>query len=389
MQFYKNKKIRYFDLVIAIVIAFISIKVIDNYKVLFAALGKLMSIISPFIFALIIAYILNPIMSFFERKFKLRRGLSILITYILIIVAITLFIVDLLPKITSNILDMVKNIPQFTVIAQEWFNNLLDNEGIKNVLNSTGNLNIRPDFVVSKLSNIISTILDTILSKTLSITNSFIKWVFGFIISIYVLADKEKFIETTKKFIYIIMKEKKADKFLNFFRNIDYMIGLYIGTKAIDSSIIATIAFVGLSIIKSPYTLLIAIIVGITNMIPYFGPFVGMTIGFFINLFFSPIKAFIVLIFLFLLQQFDGWYLDPKLIGGKVGLPPFLIIFAVTLGGGLYGPIGMILAVPTMAVIKIYIDKILAKYGKKSNRNNDNKEEKVNIQSDEECSVIK
>lgn len=280
MQFYKNKKIRYFDLVIAIVIAFISIKVIDNYKVLFAALGKLMSIISPFIFALIIAYILNPIMSFFERKFKLRRGLSILITYILIIVAITLFIVDLLPKITSNILDMVKNIPQFTVIAQEWFNNLLDNEGIKNVLNSTGNLNIRPDFVVSKLSNIISTILDTILSKTLSITNSFIKWVFGFIISIYVLADKEKFIETTKKFIYIIMKEKKADKFLNFFRNIDYMIGLYIGTKAIDSSIIATIAFVGLSIIKSPYTLLIAIIVGITNMIPYFGPFVGMTIGF-------------------------------------------------------------------------------------------------------------
>lgn len=370
MQFYKTKRFRYFDLIIAIVIAYLSIKVIDNYKIIFIGLGKLLSIVSPFIYALIIAYILNPIMTFFEKRFKLKRGISILITYVLIIVIITIFSIYLLPKITSNILDMLKNIPQFAVILQNWFNNLFSNEAIQNILNSTGSLNVKPDFIVGKLSNIVATILNGLLDRTLSFTNSFVKWIFGFIISIYVLSDKEKFIEVIKETIYIVLKEKNGDRFIGFFKNIHYMIGLYIGTKAIDSLIIAIIAFIGLSIIKSPYLIIIALVVGVTNMIPYFGPFLGMVVGFIINLFFSPIKAFVVLIFLFLLQQFDGWYLDPKLIGDKVGLSPFLIIFAVTLGGGIYGPIGMLLGVPTMAVVKIYIDKFLTKYHNSKEENN-------------------
>lgn len=382
MQFYKSKKIRYFDLIIAIVIAYLSIKVIDNYRIIFTGLGKLLSIVSPFIYALIIAYILNPIMKFFEKRFKLKRGISILITYVLIIVSISIFSIYLLPKITSNILDMLKNIPQFAVITQNWFNDLLSNESIQNIISSTGTLNVKPDFVIGKLSNIIATILNNLLDRTLSFTNSFVKWIFGFIISIYVLSDKEKIINVIKEFIYIVLKEKNGEKFIGFFKNIHYMIGVYIGTKAIDSLIIGIIAFVGLSIIKSPYVFLIALVVGITNMIPYFGPFVGMVVGFIINLFFNPIKAFVVLLFLFLLQQFDGWYLDPKLIGDKVGLSPFLIIFAVTLGGGLYGPIGMILAVPIMAVTKIYIDKFLDRY-------HNSKEEIIIEEANNECSSNK
>lgn len=382
MQFYKSKKIRYFDLIIAIVIAYLSIKVIDNYRIIFSGLGKLLSIVSPFIYALIIAYILNPIMKFFENRFKLKRGISILITYVLIIVSISIFSIYLLPKITSNILDMLKNIPQFAVITQNWFNDLLSNESIQNIISSTGTLNVKPDFVIGKLSNIIATILNSLLDRTLSFTNSFVKWIFGFIISIYVLSDKEKIINVVKEFIYIVLKEKNGEKFIGFFKNIHYMIGVYIGTKAIDSLIIGIIAFVGLSIIKSPYVFLIALVVGITNMIPYFGPFVGMVVGFIINLFFNPIKAFAVLLFLFLLQQFDGWYLDPKLIGDKVGLSPFLIIFAVTLGGGLYGPVGMILAVPIMAVTKIYIDQFLDRY-------HNSKEEIIIEETNNECSSNK
>jgi len=362
LQIHKNKKIRYFDLIIAIIIIYISIKIIDNYKIIFSILGKLFSIVSPFLFALIIAYILNPIMKLFEKKFKFKRGISILFTYISIVVAIIVFSVCVLPKVTSNILDMLKSIPQFAMIAQEWFNNILNNEVVKSIINTTGNFSIKPDFIISKASSVMATILNTLLSKTLSFTNSFIRWVFGFIISIYVLFDKEKIMQFAKKIIYISLKKKNGDRFIRFFKNIHNMIGVYIGIKAIDSLIIGIIAFVGLSIIRSPYVFLIALVVGVTNMIPYFGPFVGISVGFLINLFFSPLKAFVVLLFLFLLQQFDGWYLDPKLIGNKVGLSPLLIIFAVTLGGGLYGPIGMILAVPIMAVIKIYIDKFLQEY---------------------------
>lgn len=387
LQIHKNKKIRYFDLIIAIIIIYISIKIIDNYKIIFSALGNLFSIVSPFLFALIIAYILNPIMKLFEKKFKFKRGISILFTYISIVVAITIFSVCVLPKITSNILDMLKSIPQFAMIAQEWFNNILNNEVVKSIINTTGNFSITPDFIISKASSVMATILNTLLSKTLSFTNSFIRWVFGFIISIYVLFDKEKIIQFAKKIIYISLKEKNGSRFIRFFKNIHNMIGIYIGIKAIDSLIIGIIAFVGLSIIKSPYVFLIALVVGVTNMIPYFGPFVGMVVGFFVNLFFSPLKAFVVLLFLFLLQQFDGWYLDPKLIGGKVGLSPLLIIFAVTLGGGLYGPIGMILAVPIMAVTKIYIDKFLHGYDR--NIDNDTKKEKNQIEAHEECSIDK
>lgn len=113
---------------------------------------------------------------------------------------------------------------------------------------------------------------------------------------------------------------------------------------------------------KSEYALLLSVVVGITNMIPYFGPFIGMVVGFFINVFISPMKAVIVLIYLFILQQFDAWYLDPKLIGNRVGLSPFLVILGVTLGGAIYGPIGMILGSPVMSVIRIYTLKLIKKF---------------------------
>lgn len=362
MQFLKDKKFKYFDLVLAIVIAFILIRTIDNYTFLMSGLSKFLAIISPFTFAFIIAYILNPIMNLLEKKCKLKRAMSLLITYIFIIGVVTLFSVDLMPKIYNSLLDIIKNAPQFANEAQEWLNRFLLDEKIQSFITSTGMTNIKPDFLVSKFSSNIILIINTIFSKTLVFTNYFIKWIFGFIISIYVLYDKERFLSIAKKFIYIVFKDKNTNRLLNFTKNIHRMIGIYIGIKAVDSLIIAVLAFIGLSIIKSPYILIITVVVGVTNMIPYFGPLVGMVVGFIINIFFNPLKAFIVLLFIFLLQQFDGWYLDPKLVGGKVGLSPFLVILAVTVGGGLYGPIGMLLATPTMAVIKIYVDKLFSKY---------------------------
>ena len=125
--------------------------------------------------------------------------------------------------------------------------------------------------------------------------------------------------------------------------------------------IIGVLAFILLNIVQSEYAILLAILVGITNMIPYFGPFIGEIIGLLINIFVSPMKGIIVFLTLFSLQMFDGWYLDPKLIGNKVGVRPFWIIYAVVIGGGFFGPIGMLLASPTAATIKIYYKKLLVK----------------------------
>ena len=161
-------------------------------------------------------------------------------------------------------------------------------------------------------------------------------------------------------------KEKKGKSFENFVRTLHKMIGVYIGTKAIDSTIIGFLSLVGMLIIGIPYAFLLSLVVGFTNMIPYFGPFLGMVVAFSINIFINPTKAIIVLIFLFLLQQFDAWYLEPKLIGNKVGLSPFLIILGVTIGGGFYGPIGMILASPVMAIIRVYTDRKLEEFREKN-----------------------
>lgn len=360
-----RRKIKHFDLIISVILIYVVIKLINNYKTWFNIFENIITIISPFIFSLIIAYILNPFMKLIERKFSVSRKISILVTYVFIILFISIFTIYLLPKITYNIIDIVKSVPKFTNDTQIFLNKFITENNLIELINSSGMNNLKPDFIIGKTSEFVVRILDALLSKTWSFTNSFIKWVFGFIISIYVLYDKEKFINVGKKFICITLNEKNGLKVIELLKNLHYMIGLYIGTKALDSAIIGGLAFVGLTILKSPYPLLIAFVVGVTNMIPYFGPFIGMVVAFTINIFFSIFKAITVLVFLFLLQQFDAWYLDPKLIGDKVGLTPFLVIFAVTLGGGIYGPIGMILAVPIVAVIKLYVDKLIKRYDNK------------------------
>ncbi|CAM2962425.1 AI-2E family transporter [Hathewaya histolytica] len=366
MDFKKFKDKKYMDIIIPIAIAaflvFISsimfLKLLDITPYFLNRIGNIYSIISPFIYGIIIAYILNPLMRFLEKKFKLKRSISILCTYLIIVGLFIIVIIYLLPKITTSIMEILRSVPQYTRATERWVNNLLNNSKAGELINTSVGANFNPEKLISKASEFSISVLNSFLANLLSITNYFIKWIFGFLIAIYVLADKENFKYVSKKAIYKTLKEKNGNRFLRLLSTLNSMIGTYIGTKALDSLIVAIIALIGLMFIKSPYALLIAIAVGITNMIPYFGPFVGMFVAGVINIFYSPIKALIVVGFLFLLQQFDGWYLDPKLIGDKVGLSPFLVMLAVTLGGGLYGVVGMILSVPVMAVIKIYVDKV-------------------------------
>lgn len=170
-----------------------------------------------------------------------------------------------------------------------------------------------------------------------------------------------------KTLTYMSLKEKNGSRLVSFIRTYNKMIGMYVGIKAIDSMIIGSLALIGLSILKVPYAPLLALIVGITNMIPYFGPLVGIVISFVVTLFSSPLQAVVVAMLLFALQQFDAWYLEPKLIGKKVGVSPLGIIFGVTLGGGILGPVGMILGSPTMATARIYYNKLVDRF-KESNK---------------------
>lgn len=360
----RNNK-QYVKIIVSIVLSYILIKIIDDIPKITPLLNTIYTVISPFILAFVMAYILNPVVNLFNKRLRLNRCLSIALTYLSVIAVIALAITFLVPKLYNSLIDIIDTIPIITSYVEGFFNNI--NLQIQSHLNITDTL-IKPNtnVIISTVSSFISNISNWLLSSAVSITSSIIKIIFGFLISIYVLADKEKFINFSKKITIITLGKVKATSFITFIKTLNSMIGRYIGIKTIDSLIIGCLAFIGLTLMQSEYSLLLSVIIGITNMIPYFGPFIGMTVGAFINLFISPIKAFMVFIYIFLLQQFDAWYLDPKLIGNKVGLRPFLVLFAVTLGGALYGPIGMILGSPVLAVIKIYIDRLINKYNYKN-----------------------
>ena len=351
-----NKYIKYRDILVIVLIALVGYKLIDNYQMFINLISTTMSVISPFIYAMVFAYCINPIMNLFERRLKMRRGLSIFSTYLLIGGAIVIGSLYIVPSIVDSIISITSEIPGYMETVQGWINEALKNQNFYELINSTGLLD-NISVISGKMSSIIIGILNGSVSSIVSITTNVVKIGFGFLISIYILLDKERFITEVKTITYMILKEEKGTKLIGLVRTYHEMIGKYIGTKAIDSAIIGVLAFFGLMVIGAPYTPLLAIIVGVTNMIPYFGPFVGELVGAAVGLFVSPAMAITIFIFLLALQQFDAWYLDPKLIGDKVGVKPFYIILAVTIGGGFFGPIGMLLASPTMATINIYYER--------------------------------
>lgn len=365
-----DKKNAYINLSITAIISIIFWKLLDNVHYAFTGLSFILKILQPFILAFVFAYALNPIMSFFERKTKVKRGAAIAITYALIICFFVVFIIFALPQLSNSLMQLLNNIPIFLRSSKVWVEEFLKNNPTLNQIDIhkliMDNLNTISSYIQSGISNLSDAIINRTVSATLSITNL----VLGFIIAIYVLNDKEKFLELGKKIIYIVFKKKYGNHIINFINVLHDTLSTYIGAKMIDSSIIALICFTGFCFIKPPYIPILTLIVGVTNMIPYFGPLIGMIPCFFITLFYNPFTAIYVILFIFALQQFDGFYLDPKIIGKKVGLSPLLVTFAVTIGGSLFGVIGMILGVPVVAVMKTYVNKFIERCEKKQSDEN-------------------
>lgn len=362
-----NKNNKYFDIFILTLIVIITYKVIDDYKYFFGIIKNLISIISPFIYALVCAYILNPIVNLFEKRLKFSRAVSILMTYCILGALIFIALFFAIPSLIDSIVNMSAEIPEYIEKMQKWSDTVFKNYNLNDLIKEDALIE-KVDMVFKQMSNFTLMLLQNSISSVFSITANLVKLLLGFLVSIYVLMDKEKLLSNAKTIIYMIFKEKNGNNILNLLKTYHKMIGRYIGIKAIDSLIIALIALVGLFIIDAPYAIFISVVVGITNMIPYFGPLIGEIVGALVTVFVSPIKAIIVFILLLAIQQFDAWYLDPKLIGKKVGVSPLGIIVAVIVGGGLFGTIGMLLASPTMATINIYYSRMISNFKNKNSQ---------------------
>lgn len=342
------------NLVLTLIITYVFIKFIDNYKYFFNIVNLLLSLLTPFIIAFILAYIFSPIVNFLERKLKLKRIYSLFITYGILIFIITSFVFFTAPVIINSLADIVSQVPVYAKQTQSFFTEIGDQ--LKNIDPKT--LKDVGDKIFSampQISNLLIGYLGDIFSTTFSISKFIVQFVLAFIICFYIILEKESFISFSKKTLHVFIGEKRTLFILEVINSLNENIGKYFSGKILDSFIVGVISGIGLYLIGSPYSLLFGTLIGFMNMIPYFGPVIGMTPVVLINLFYNPSVALFSLVYLILVQQVEIAFIEPKIVGGQLGLSPFFTILAVTVGGGFFGIPGMILSAPLMGVLKIYL----------------------------------
>ena len=349
-------------------ICLIIFKFINNWRDAQKYTACILSTLSPFLIAFLIAYFINPLVNRIDKilfsrttsqKFnKLHKFLSLLLAYVIVIGFIALVLTFVIPQIVESILELIR---QSSSLYDTIMTNLnLLNERYPNIdfayIIDTIN-NALPN-AISSVQTVMTDIVPIIYNAGMSIISWIINIILAFVISCYLMSSKHRIIHGMKRIIYAFFDQETAYKVIFTIKECNHIFGQYIIGKALDSLIIGIICFVLMCILKLQYALLISIVVGITNMIPYFGPFIGAIPGLIILLIISPKQALIFLILILLLQQFDGTILGPKILGDSTGLSPIWIIFAITVGGATGGVVGMFLGVPVIAVLVYLMNHI-------------------------------
>lgn len=368
-----------------------------------AALDRLTDILMPVVFGLATAYLLIPILNFIEtriliplcdkigirpskRRSSILRGVSVLITAFLFIALIYLLIYMLVSQLVPSIQNIINNFDNYTKNVVNWINRIMnDNPEIKaNVIQTVDQFSDQLDEWIRKLpadTSVWLKRLKTVTNTATNIIGVFWDFLIGFIISIYVMASKERFLGQAKKVCYAVFERDTANTVIRNFRFTHKTFIGFISGKIVDSIIIGMLCFIGVTLMNMPYGALISVIIGVTNVIPFFGPYLGAIPSAILILIVDPMhpmRFVYFLIFILVLQQFDGNFLGPKILGNSTGLTSFWVIFAITLFGGLFGIFGMIIGVPVFAVIYAGLKSIVnTALNKKSLPTESNKYEKL------------
>lgn len=346
--------------------------VFHNSNIL-AGLNRLTDILMPVVFGLATAYLMTPVLNYIEGKFliplcekigikksKLRdsfvRGIGVFLTAFLFIAMIYMLFYMLISQLVPSIQNIINNFDRYINNVMNWINRLLDdNPDVKNyALQTIDQYSEQLDDFINQVPAKASIWLKTVTNTATSILGVLWDFIIGFIISIYVMVSKEKFIAQAKKVIYALFERDTANIVIRNLRFTHKTFIGFLGGKIADSIIIGLLCFIGVTLMKTPYGALISVIIGVTNIIPFFGPYLGAIPSAILILIVDPmhpLQCVYFVIFILVLQQFDGNILGPKILGDSTGLTSFWVIFAITFFGGLFGVIGMIVGVPIFAVI--------------------------------------
>lgn len=378
-----NKKRRILNISLAvigiIVVGLLFNKILEQWAGFRAIIDKISGAFAPIIVGAVIAFLMNPVLVFFDRLFhtifqdkvitdkkklfKVSRTLSVILTTIVFLGIITGVVWLVVPQLYDSIKQLVGNMDNYYSNLQNMVENI--NEKFQKLNIPEDELNKYMNTAYLKLQDMLNTKImpnvDKIVVNIGSGVFSGLKFLYNFLIgivaSIYVMANKEYLASRGKKIIYAVFKVKNANNILDGLSEMYRIFGQFINGKILDSLIIGMIMFIVSTILNLPYAVLISVIVGVTNVIPFFGPIIGAIPCFFIVLIADPIKSLVLLLVILILQQFDGNILGPKIIGDTTGLSSFWVLTAVIVGGGLFGFFGMLLGVPVFACCYMYINR--------------------------------
>jgi putative membrane protein len=357
------ENIKVFSISGILVVAFYTL--INNVEPLFGVLQAIFVALSPFIYGIGIAFLLNPLRKIIEYswlgKTKLKpRTKKIIASFGALFIGIIMLFVFfsiLIPQMISSIQTFLSSFEGYVDSARNFFesNNFFSDDLLKT-------LNPVIDKGVSMLGDWVSNLassLNAILMYSVIFAKSVMNFLIGMIIALYILLDEVNLKRQMKKVLYALLPEKTTKGILRTTRLTINTFNSFVAGKAVDSLIIGILCYIILSFMKMPYTPLISVVVGVTNMIPVFGPFLGAVPSILILLLVDPFKALEFSIFILILQQVDGNIIGPRILGGAVGLPTLYVMFAIIIGGALFGIVGMFIGVPVFSVIFVLVSEFI------------------------------
>ena len=344
---------------------------IANWGVVLAVIGKFLTILMPFILGFFFACFINPLVkrvhSLLNRMkpgkgAKIKKAFSVIISYVVVIGVITVLLIYIIPQIKASIGELGNTVQdgyQYMITHQKELNEKIPFIGLG------GGIEYIKEFAYKKIMSNGSEILPYVYHVSSSLLTTSYNVLMGLVISIYIILDMKKLKRSARKVVYALSPKKKEQEVWQTMKQCSHIFNGFLIGKMIDSLIIGILCLIAMSILKLPYALLLSLIVCITNMIPYFGPSIGAIPGVMIYLFIDIRYAFIFALMILILQQFDGLYLGPKILGDQTGIKPLWVIFGITVGGAYFGVMGMFLGVPVVAVImyllQLFLDKKLKK----------------------------
>ena len=358
-----SKWLYWFTLIVAVVIIY---KVLDNFTGIGLWLGNLLKVLSPFFMAILLAYLLyipcRKIEKLYRKSKRLKkraRGLSVATTYLLAILVIIIAVNILLPILSESVIELASNLPGYYDNAIKYIENLpedsiINKEIVQNAINKLKEIDITK---LLSLDNITMYV-----EKVVGIANGIFNVFVTIVVSIYILLERTEILKYVRRLNSSLFSEKRCNTIDRYFVKGNEIFFKYISSQVLDAIIVGIIMSIALSIMGVKYSILLGFLIGVFNLIPYFGAIFAVIIATIVTLFTGGFsQAIWVVIVLIILQQIDANVINPKIIGDALEISRILIIFAVTVGGSYFGILGMFLGVPVVSVIKMMIDDYIEK----------------------------